>query len=122
MKYLKAGGENLPFPDDYFDTVSSFNALDHVESVDQAVAEAQRVLAPGGDFLLIVEVDHKPTVTEPHNLTESVLNTFKMCEIIWSKTFEINAEHNIYGSLSEARPRLRSDVPGVLCAHLRKKP
>jgi SAM-dependent methyltransferase len=73
MDYVEAGAERLPFPDASFDVVSCFNALDHVEDPAAALGELVRVLAPGGELLLIVEVGHAPTVHEPHTLGWDVL-------------------------------------------------
>jgi ubiquinone/menaquinone biosynthesis C-methylase UbiE len=38
----------LPFPDDYFDVVTSIAAFEHFLNVPAVVAEVQRVLRPGG--------------------------------------------------------------------------
>ncbi len=48
--YLAAGGEALPFPDRSFDLVVLFNSLHHIPpaAMDPALAEAARVLIPGG--------------------------------------------------------------------------
>lgn len=121
MTYVEAGAEALPFEDGHFDVVSSFNALDHVEDARRAVAEAQRVLAPGGDLLLIVEVGHPPTVTEPQTLDEDVLDAFDACRVVSRRVVAINDDHNVYGSIAEDRPRASPDDPAILCAHLTKR-
>lgn len=68
LKNLKAAGvaqratietadmRKLPFEPASFDAIISAYALDHVgrEGAKQALAEANRVLKPGGDFLLIL--------------------------------------------------------------------
>ena len=59
MNYVRANAESLPFPDENFDVVSIFNALDHVEDVDAAIRDACRVVRTDGTILLIVEIDHK---------------------------------------------------------------
>lgn len=41
----------LPFPDDHFDTVLSFQVIEHVPSVENYLAEIRRVLKPGGTFI-----------------------------------------------------------------------
>ena len=41
----------LPFPDGHFDTVVSFQVIEHVPSVPQYLAEIRRVLKPGGTFV-----------------------------------------------------------------------
>ena len=58
----------MPFPNESFDVVSSLNSLDHVEDVGRTIAEMVRVLTPNGSVLLLVEVNHPPTVTEPAQL------------------------------------------------------
>ena len=40
--------ESLPWPDDRFDVVTGFNAFQYALDVDLALAEARRVLRPGG--------------------------------------------------------------------------
>ena len=65
MTYVNASAERIPFPDAYFDVVCSFNSLDHVDDLQQTVGEIKRVVKPGGLFLLIVEANHPPLVTEP---------------------------------------------------------
>jgi SAM-dependent methyltransferase len=45
---------DLPFPAGTFDRVVSIGCLHHTGDLARAVAEARRVLAPGGDLLLIV--------------------------------------------------------------------
>lgn len=121
MKYVKAGSEQLPFEDGYFDVVSIFNALDHVEDVTASVIEAERVLAPGGDLLLIVEINHKPTLTEPHFLTDSILQEFGNCEVRKRMDFAINDQHDVYGSITEGKAPRTAEDAGILCAHLTKR-
>ncbi|MEO1307953.1 MAG: class I SAM-dependent methyltransferase [Pseudomonadota bacterium] len=121
MTYVHAKSECLPFRDESFDVVSMFNALDHVEDVDTSISEAVRVLAPGGDVLLIVEVNHPPTLTEPHCLTETILNRFSGCTLVERKRYAVNAEHNVYGSIREAVSPAHPNDPAILCARLVKQ-
>jgi SAM-dependent methyltransferase len=76
MEYVNSGVESMPFPDGEFDVVSSINSLDHVDDLDEAVAEICRVLKPGGTFLLVTDVNHDPTITEPLKLTWDVAARF----------------------------------------------
>jgi ubiquinone/menaquinone biosynthesis C-methylase UbiE len=41
-------GEKLPFPDNSFDIVASYQVLEHVQDPAQVMAEVARVLKPGG--------------------------------------------------------------------------
>lgn len=69
MSYCTAGSEQIPFPDGYFDVVSSINSLDHVDDVKRTLQEITRVVKPGGILLIIVEVNHGARICEPHNIS-----------------------------------------------------
>jgi len=69
MKYVAATTDAMPFTDEYFNIVSSFNSLDHTEDCDQVIAEIFRVLKPGGLFLVLTEVNHEPTACEPQSFS-----------------------------------------------------
>lgn len=123
MRYVAAPAEHIPFPAGYFDIVSTFNALDHVENVDQAIAELIRVLRPGGLLLLLTDVNHRPTVKEPVAYSWDVLDKF--CPPL-TRLHEARFEKSgagMYDSLhasipyDEADPRQRY---GLLSALLRK--
>lgn len=121
MIYCCAPSEAIPYPDGYFDIVSSFNALDHVDDVDATIAEMKRVTAPGGHILLIVEIGHAPTPTEPHFLDENLAGRFAP-EFLPTdvRLFGVNAEHNLYRSIREQEPY----VPGaeaILTARLESR-
>ncbi len=49
---MLADGLGLPFADDTFDTVTSFETLEHLHSRREFLAELRRVLTPGGKLLL----------------------------------------------------------------------
>jgi SAM-dependent methyltransferase len=49
--FLVGDAQTLPFPDGAFDVVVAGHMLYHVPDIPRAVAEAARVLAPGGRFL-----------------------------------------------------------------------
>lgn len=76
MRYITAPSETIPFEDGYFDIVTSFNSIDHVDDLDATVAEIIRVLAPGGTFLLLSQVNLDPTICEPHTLTFELAQKF----------------------------------------------
>jgi SAM-dependent methyltransferase len=118
MTYCAAPSEAMPFPDGHFDSVSSFNSLDHVDDIDATIAEIKRVTAPGGRMLLIVEIGHAPTPTEPHVLDESVIEKFAPeFEAISVRTFGLRRDHNVYGSLLDDIV-YEPGKPGIFCARL----
>ena len=53
-EWLTAYGHDLPFPDDSFDLVSIAHVLHHLQPdlLDATLAEMQRVLKPGGEFMI----------------------------------------------------------------------
>jgi len=65
MVYVAAGAESIPFPDGYFDIVCSFNSLDHVDNLHDAIGEIKRVARVGGLVLLLTDVHEEPTPQEP---------------------------------------------------------
>jgi len=56
VRLVTAQGERTPFRDVSFDLVICSNVLDHVRDPQAVVAEARRVLRPGGYFYLVVDV------------------------------------------------------------------
>lgn len=48
----KADATQLPFPDNYFDCVYSFGVMHHIPEIEKVVAEAYRVLKPGGVMMI----------------------------------------------------------------------
>ena len=52
--YLRSGAAGLPFAAATFDTVVACLVFEHIEDVDDAIAEVARVLQPGGRFLFFL--------------------------------------------------------------------
>ena len=46
-------GEAIPWPDNSFDTILSFDVFEHVRDVEATLAECRRVLRPGGHLLVV---------------------------------------------------------------------
>lgn len=46
--FVQGVGESIPFPDNSFDLIYSFNVFEHVADPSRVLAEALRVLKPGG--------------------------------------------------------------------------
>jgi SAM-dependent methyltransferase len=114
MSYVAAGAEEMPFTNGHFDVVSALNALDHVDDVGAAVAELTRVTRPGGTLLLVVEVGHEPTPTEPQALGWDVLDLFDGFSVAWQKRNAMGAQ--IYASLRADEPYREGS--GLLSARL----
>ena len=120
MTYCAASSEDVPFPDGHFDVVSTFNSLDHVDDVAATIREIKRVTAPAGRILLIVEIGHAPTPTEPHWLDKSVVGLlapeFEPASV---RLFGVREDHNLYASLRHGVPYIEGK-PGVLAARLER--
>jgi ubiquinone/menaquinone biosynthesis C-methylase UbiE len=56
VKLFEMNAESLEFSNNSFDTVSMAYALHHIDKVDKALAEIQRVLKPSGN--LIIQEEH----------------------------------------------------------------
>lgn len=119
MTYVQAGVEAMPFTDSFFDVVSSFNSLDHVDDLEKALEEINRVLKPGGDFILIADIHDKPALCEPvvisWDLPTQLAANF---ETITTKRLKRNTK--IYQSVKEAG-EYTDGAYGILLAHFRKK-
>lgn len=123
MTYVSGPAEEMPFPDDRFDVVSSFNSLDHVDDLDRTVEEIKRVLRTGGLFLLLTEVGHPPTDTEPQSFSFTVVERFApQLDLVEVRQFE-KSRPGIYDSIVAAVSydhTLGTHRPGILSAKFRK--
>jgi ubiquinone/menaquinone biosynthesis C-methylase UbiE len=123
MRYVDAGAESIPFPDAYFDIAFSFNSLDHVQNLDRAVAEIKRIVKPGGLFLLITEVNHQPTPTEPQSFSFDVIDRFAP-EFAPISVRKFEMYKTVYQSAKEGRLYDESDGTrrdAVLCAKFERR-
>ena len=77
MEYVASPAEKMPFETRSFDIICSFNSLDHVDDVDRVIDEIKRVAKPDGLLLLLVEINHPPTPTEPHGLGPEIVRRFE---------------------------------------------
>lgn len=57
-------GENLPYPDCYFDLIVCHTVIEHVQDVEQVISEMARVLKPGG--YIHIEAPNYFWPYEPH--------------------------------------------------------
>lgn len=120
MRYVKGYCEAIPFNDNYFDITSMLNSLDHVSDLNKSISESIRVTRLGGDIIVITEINHAPTITEPQLVTDNVYMNFPGCQLIRKKMFGINEEHNVYGSIIDNEPYAAAGGVGIICFHLRK--
>ena len=72
---VQCPADDLPFPDNEFDSVVCFQVLEHVPRPWAVVAEVKRVLKPGGLFLATVPFifPHHPSPTDFYRFTHEGL-------------------------------------------------
>lgn len=72
---------NLPFEDNSFDAAWSINAFEHIQDPSKALAEACRVVKPGGRVLL----DFAPIYCSPFGLHAFFEIAVPFCQHLWSE-------------------------------------
>ncbi|MDP3444772.1 MAG: class I SAM-dependent methyltransferase, partial [Ignavibacteria bacterium] len=122
MKYVNSYVENMPFENASCDLISSFNSLDHVKNLANACKEIDRVLKPGGIFLLIVDIHRFPTLTEPQTFGWIfVKEYFPSYEILEEKHLKTVKPNRIYSNVRENKILEENEKNwGVLKAKLKK--
>jgi len=63
VQFKVASAENLPFPDNSFTHAFSMESLYYYADIAQALSEIQRVLEPGGVFVMVVDLYQENTPT-----------------------------------------------------------
>lgn len=114
MSYCAAPSEHIPYPDSYFDVVTSINSLDHVDNVKRTIQEITRVTKPQGIFLVVVEVNHGARVCEPHHLSLDFTTEFV-------PAFSVTQSALFGGDTSRSKTPYLGVGPGWLCALLKKE-
>ncbi|HNV85408.1 MAG TPA: class I SAM-dependent methyltransferase [Candidatus Omnitrophota bacterium] len=124
MRYVAGEAERMPFPDGTFDGVFSFNSLDHVDHLPETCREIIRVIAPGGFFLLLTDVNHEPTVCEPAEYSWDIVSSFLPVLTLLEERHYERAESGLYQSIWANVPfdhGKRVERRGVLSAKFQKK-
>jgi 2-polyprenyl-3-methyl-5-hydroxy-6-metoxy-1,4-benzoquinol methylase len=124
MTYVEAASEAIPFGPAHFDVAFAFNSLDHTRDLAQTISEIKRIVRPGGMFLMIVEINHPPTPTEPQCVTWDVVNQLApQFKLLWSRSFEIEGSQ-VYQSIDAGKVYDGADPterPALLCAKFERQ-
>jgi len=119
----RAVAEALPFRDAQFDVVFSRLVLNYVTSVDRALSEMSRVLAPGGRLILRVDTlsDSLRVLMRMHwigNMRSTIWQLFGIVNTLWLEAtggqLSVSARGRMYGQHSPTWPRdawLRRQLP-----------
>ncbi len=122
MEYIKGYSENIPFQDNYFDVICSFNSLDHVNNLAITCNEINRTLKRDGIFLLIVDIHKRPTLTEPQTISwDFIEKYFPNFLVLEENHLESIKKWLIYSNVRKNVPiKDERKQKGVLTAKLKK--
>ncbi|MFN3228469.1 MAG: methyltransferase domain-containing protein [Asticcacaulis sp.] len=67
--FAQTAGEFLPWEDESFDLIASGGAIDHYYLLDQGMREANRVLTPGGHYVLSITLFDDAPFYDPYSFT-----------------------------------------------------
>ncbi|MBW4891714.1 class I SAM-dependent methyltransferase [Mucilaginibacter sp. HMF5004] len=68
--FMEADLETMPFTVDRFDVVAGFNSFQYAGNFENALAEAKRVLKPGGK--LVIGIWDKPEMSDATNILKAI--------------------------------------------------
>ena len=82
-------GKNLPFPDNSFDSVVSFEVFEHIFNIDEILSEIHRVLKPDGKLLITI-----PFAWDEHEapFDYARYTSFGIKNILEKNLFEISSQ------------------------------
>lgn len=81
VSFLEADASDLPFKDEQFDYIFSFNAFEHFPDPGKVLDEAIRVLKPGAHLYL----EFNPLYFAPYGEHAAISITVPYCQILWEK-------------------------------------
>ncbi len=108
--------EEIPFPDNSFDVIWSQDAMVHSANRDQVVAEAFRVLKPGGDFIFtdLMQDDNVPKGVLGPVLDRIHLDSLGSFKFYWEEArkngFELMSINNMSQHLVTHYDRVRQET------------
>lgn len=77
MEYTPDFAESISFDDNHFDVLTSINSLDHVDKLNDVIAEMKRVVKPGGYILIAAEISKFKKYCEPSLVSWSLADSFR---------------------------------------------
>jgi len=99
----KSPAEALPFPDGLFDVVTCNGVLHHLENIGHALAEARRVLRPGG----ILYADEIPSIPFRESLSE-LNDSAPMSDLLKSERWKVAGDLDRYEQLGIEKEATRN--------------
>ena len=107
---VRGDAENMPFPAESFDRVSSNGVLHHTPKMDAALLEVLRVLRPGGEARIIVY----NKVSAHYMINQFLFNGLIKGQLFEEKSMEGVLSRGVEHSRTGARPLVRVYSPRQL--------
>ncbi|MBL7779738.1 MAG: class I SAM-dependent methyltransferase [Saprospiraceae bacterium] len=104
VRIIEASAESIPLEDTSIDLVVSNNGINNVQDIPQVLSECARVLKPGGQFVMTMNLDK--SMFEMYTELERILSSLQLEQ-------EVAAMHR---HIREKRPPL-DDIIGLLRAN-----
>jgi SAM-dependent methyltransferase len=104
LRFQAAAAQSLPFEDAAFQLITAFEVIEHLEDWERLLAEARRLLAPGGQF--IVSTPNRRYYAETRR--QSGPNPFHVHEFEFEEFDRALAEH-----FSSVRMYLQNHVEAI---------
>jgi len=117
LHFIRADATNLPFPDNYFDLIVSFETIEHLENQSEFLAECKRVLK--SDSIFIGSTPNK-RISSPY--TEKPVNPFHVKEFYPEEFRHLLCKYfatvTLYGQgdTNQGKEKVLKTVSGVLSA------
>ena len=80
IKIIEGAAESIPLGDDSVDLITSNNGINNVADIDKTLSECWRILKPGGQFVLTMNLDQ--SMFEFYGQMEAVLEEMGMVQEI----------------------------------------
>ena len=129
QRLIAGEGERLPFCDEQFDLVTSYQTLEHVSDVAACLREMVRVLKPGG--ILYLRAPDYRSFFEPHYMLPFLPRMNKRLAAAYVsflgrptlglQTLQWITEKEVIQHLNSCRPKLKIERTGDLFAERRKE-
>ncbi len=108
VDYRVMNTENLGFANNYFDQIYALDVLEHVDNLDRVIAEAWRVLRPGGEF--IVNIPYWKSEKWLLKLRPTYFNEIHHCRIFEENSLEELLEGKNFSLMKKNRVGFLSHV------------
>ena len=104
--YRKGRGESIPYENDQFDVILTFDVLEHVQNIRKTMDECYRVLKPGGKLIAVFPSYYQPL---EHHLGR--VTRLPGLQYVFSGKTQVKAYYEILKERGDAAYWYRRDTP-----------